>query len=458
MNEEAFKNKLASSTVVVVGLGRSGIAAAKLAKKHGAHVVATDSAPHDRLSPEALALELEGVQILAGGHAHVGFDEADVIVMSPGVPAIPAVDAAEMVGTEVIGEIELAFRLSPPTPILAIGGSNGKTTTTTLAGELLRAMGKSPFVGGNIGTPLAEILADGTADDYDTFVLELSSFQCERMPRFHPRRAALLNVTPNHLDRYTGFDAYARAKGNMFVNQTADDAAVYPDGDAICSREARRGKGQHLTFGPASVAGATFAFDRDAIVDRVRGERYLRKDIRLVGDHNAANVCAVLGLVAELSPSPDVVRDVLARFEGLPHRVSLVRERGGVRYYDDSKATSVGAVVAAIEGLAEEKVVLIAGGRDKLGSYDPLVSALARRGRAAVLSGEAADRSAGALGDTLPLERAASMEEAVERAARAALPGDAVLLSPACSSFDMFRDYKHRGDEFAAAVLRLSVS
>jgi UDP-N-acetylmuramoylalanine--D-glutamate ligase len=455
MNDEAFKNKLASSTVVVVGLGRSGVAAAKLAKKHGARVVGTDSAPHDGLSAEALALELADIEVLAGGHAHVAFDEADIIVMSPGVPAIPAVDAAEMVGTEVIGEIELAFRLLPPRPIVAIGGSNGKTTTTTLAGELLRALGKKPFVGGNIGTPPAEILQDGTIDGHDVLVLELSSFQCERMPHFRPNRAALLNVTPNHLDRYTGFDAYAHAKGNMFANQTADDVAVYPEGDATCAREAARGKARSITFGSSDKPGAAFTFDREAIVDRARGVRYLRKDIRLVGDHNAANICAVLGLVADLSPSPDVVRDVLARFEGLPHRVSFVREREGVTYYDDSKATSVGAVVAAIEGLSQDKVVLVAGGRDKLGSYDPLVSALRKRGRAAVLIGEAADRIAAAIGDAVPVERAATMEEAVGIAAARAERGDAVLLSPACSSFDMFRDYKHRGDAFVDAVLKL---
>jgi UDP-N-acetylmuramoylalanine--D-glutamate ligase len=452
---EDFKTKLSSSNVVVVGLGRSGVAAARLARKLGATVVGTDSAPLERLSAEARGLTDQGIEVLAGGHDHVRFDEADVVVMSPGVPSIPAVEAAGAAGTEVIGEIELAYRLGPALPIVAIGGSNGKTTTTTLAGALLEALGARPFVGGNIGTPPAEILVDGSIARYDVLVLELSSFQCERMPTFRPERAALLNVTPNHLDRYDSFDAYARAKGNMFVNQTPACAAVVPAGDAICSREAKRGRGELVTFGAAHVQQAAFAFDRDWIYDRARGVRYARKDIRLAGDHNAANVCAVLGLVADRAPDPSRVAEVLARFEGLPHRVSFVREREGVTFYDDSKATSVGAVVAAIDGLPQSKIVLIAGGRDKLGSYDPLVEALRRRGRAAVLIGEAADRIASALGSSIPVERASSMEDAVERAARLAVAGDAVLLSPACSSFDMFRDYKHRGDVFADAVRRL---
>lgn len=452
---ESFKTKLSSSKVVVVGLGRSGVAAAKLARSHGAEVVGTDAAPEAKLSPEARALEEEGVEIRAGGHERVRFDEADLVVISPGVPAFPVLAAAEAAGIEVIGEIELAWRLLPPMPVVGIGGSNGKTTTTTLAGVMLEALGARPFVGGNIGTPPAEILLDGSIAKYDVVVLELSSFQCERMPTFVPRRAALLNVSPNHLDRYSSFDAYVHAKGNMFANQDAMCAAVVPDADPLCRREAARGKGALLSFGPTTQAGAAFAFDREVIHDRRRGIRYPRKDVRLVGDHNAANICAVLALLDDRDPDPEIVRSVLASFAALPHRISRVAERSGVTYYNDSKATSVAAAVAAIEGLAEEKVVLIAGGRDKLGAYDPLVLALRARGRAAVLIGEAAERIAAAIGDTVAVERAATMGKAVERASKLAKPGDAVLLSPACSSFDMFRDYKHRGDAFVDAVKNL---
>jgi UDP-N-acetylmuramoylalanine--D-glutamate ligase len=453
---ESFASKLSSSNVVVIGLGRSGVAAARLARKHGARVTGTDAAVAEKLSADARALEAQGIRIVAGGHDGVSLDEADLVVISPGVPSFAALFAAEAAGIEVIGEIELAWRLLPDVPVVGIGGSNGKTTTTTLAGVMLEALAAKPFVGGNIGTPPAEILVDGSVKNHDVIVLELSSFQCERMPTFRPRRAALLNVSPNHLDRYPSFDAYVQAKGNMFANQDATCAAVVPDADPLCRREAERGKGALLSFGPADRAGAAFAFDRQAIYDRRRGIRYSRKDIRLVGDHNAANICAVLALVDDRDPDPEVVRTVLASFEALPHRISRVAEKAGVTYYDDSKATSVAAAVAAIEGLAEDKVVLIAGGRDKLGAYDPLVAALRSRGRAAVLIGEAAERIAAAIGDGAPVERAASMEEAVERAAKLARPGDAVLLSPACSSFDMFRDYKHRGDAFVDAVKKLS--
>ncbi|NUO52426.1 MAG: UDP-N-acetylmuramoyl-L-alanine--D-glutamate ligase [Polyangiaceae bacterium] len=453
---ESFATTLSSSNVVVIGLGRSGVAAARLAAKHGARVTGTDSAPLSKLSAEARALEAEGVRIVADGHEGIRFEEASLVVISPGVPSFPALAAAEVAGTGVIGEIELAWRLLPDVPVIGIGGSNGKTTTTTLAGVMLEALGAKPFVGGNIGTPPAEILVDGSVAGHDVIVLELSSFQCERMPTFRPRRAALLNVSPNHLDRYPSFDAYVHAKGNMFANQDVTCAAVVPDADPLCRREAERGGGTLLSFGPTDREAAAFAFDREAIFDRRRGIRYPRKDIRLVGNHNAANICAVLALLDDRDPDPDVVREVLATFEALPHRISRVAEKSGVTYYDDSKATSVAAAVAAIEGLAEDKVVLIAGGRDKLGAYDPLVSALRARGRAAVLIGEAAERIAAAIGDAAPIERAASMEEAVERAAKLARPGDAVLLSPACSSFDMFRDYKHRGDAFVDAVKKLS--
>jgi UDP-N-acetylmuramoylalanine--D-glutamate ligase len=445
---------LRGKSVVVVGLGRSGVAAASLCAEVGARVVATDAAPRDALSEAAQALAARGVEIVAGGHEGARFDQAELIVVSPGVPQLAALADAERRGVPVIGEIELAWRFLPDVPVLAVGGSNGKTTTTTLVGELCAELGARPFVGGNIGTPPSEVVpaATGATWSYGVVVLELSSFQCERMPTFSPARAALLNVSPNHLDRYTDFDAYVRAKGNMFEHQRPGAAAIVPAGDPRCVEQARRGGGEVVLFGPAARAEAAFVFDRDRIIDRSRGIEYARSEVRLAGDHNAANVCAALALVADRAPDPSVVRAVLARFAGLPHRIARVATRDGVTYYDDSKATSVAAAVAAIRGLGEPKIVLIAGGRDKLGSYEPLAQALAERGRGVVLIGEAADRIAAAVGGAVPVERAASMQDAVDRAARLARPGDAVLLSPACSSFDMFRDYAHRAEAFVLAV------
>jgi UDP-N-acetylmuramoylalanine--D-glutamate ligase len=372
-------------------------------------------------------------------------DEADVVVVSPGVPPLPEVAAAEAKGAAVWGEVELAVRsMMHPAPVVAVGGTNGKSTTTSLVGALLEAHGMRVFVGGNLGEPLA----DHADERFDVLVLEVSSFQMERVDTFRPHVSALLNVTDDHLDRYASFDDYARAKGNAFRRQTADDWAVVPAGDAVCAREARRGGARLVTFGP----GGTLDVTDDVVVDTRTGDRFPRADMALTGGHNALNVAAAVACVGPFGVAGDTVRRVLREFRGLPHRTALVAEVHGVRFYDDSKGTNVGAAVTALDGLLEPKAVLIAGGRDKGGSYGPLVEALVRKGRAAVLLGEAAEAIARAVGDSVPVCRVATMDEAVRVGASLARRGDAVLLSPACSSFDMFRDYKHRGDEFVRAV------
>ncbi|HTB71901.1 MAG TPA: UDP-N-acetylmuramoyl-L-alanine--D-glutamate ligase [Polyangiaceae bacterium] len=441
-------SELAGKRVVVVGLGASGVAAARLCLRRGARVVANDGKPAGALSGDARALEAAGATLVAGGHAAARMGEADVIVVSPGVPPLPEIDAAARGGVAVWGEVELAVRsLTHPAPVVAIGGTNGKSTTTSLVGALLEAAGKRTFVGGNLGEPLA----DRADERFDVVVLEVSSFQMERVDRFRPHVAALLNVTDDHLDRYPSFDAYAHAKGNAFVRQTASDWAVAPAGDPTCAREARRGQGQLVTFGPGGEVDAT----GDAVVDRRSGERFARAEMALTGGHNALNVAASIACVTPFGVDAPTIRRVLGEFRGLPHRTALVAEIDRVRFYDDSKGTNVGAAVTALDGLVEPAAVLIAGGRDKGGSYAPLVGALARKGRAAVLLGESADAIAKAVGAAVPVRRAGSMDEAVRIAASLAAPGDAVLLSPACSSFDMFRDYKHRGDEFVRAVRAL---
>lgn len=433
--------------VVVVGLGTSGMAACRLLVSRGARVVATDAKKRDAVSNEVLALEAEGVTLVLGGHDDARLSEADLVVVSPGVPAFSALADAEKKGVPVWGEVELAVQaLANPAPVIAIGGTNGKSTTTSLVGELLEAAGKKVFVGGNLGEPLA-----AHADEhFDLVVLEVSSFQMERVSSFRPKVSVLLNVSADHLDRYPSEAAYAHAKGNAFINQTADDIAVVPFGDDVCLTQARRGEARIITFGQA---GADVVVRTDAIVD---GDAvYERRSIALQGGHNALNVAAALAAVRPFGIASSVVSAVLARFRGLAHRMVFVRERNGVRFYDDSKGTNVGASVTAVRGVAEEKVVLIAGGRDKGGSYGPLVDALRERGRAAVLIGEARDLIRDAIGTTIPVRLATSMDEAVAVSADLARPGDAVLLSPACSSFDMFKDYKDRGDAFVRAVLAL---
>ena len=441
-------------TAVVVGLGRSGVAAAKLLLGRGARVIANDSAAREALSKEALALEGAGAEIACGGHPDAIFERSDLVVISPGVPPFRAMEKFEESGREVIGEMELASRLVSA-PIVLIGGTNGKSTTTALVAAMFDAAGKKTFIGGNFGQPLAEVVDEA----WDVLVLEISSFQAERVPTLHARAHVLLNVTDDHLDRYPTFDAYARAKGNPFERMTVDDIAVIPHGDALSAREAARGGARVVTFGVArGDLRGDVVLDGDHLVHRPLGLRFPHASMRIAGWHNVQNACASIAVAADLGAPSAAIARALATFSGLGHRTALVAEIAGVRYYDDSKGTNVGAAVAALAGLAEPRAVLIAGGRDKHGDYAPLVDALRAKGRALVLIGEAADRIEAAARGLLPISRAGSMEEAVRIARELARPGDAVLLSPACSSFDMFRSYAHRGDVFVKAVRDLEAT
>ncbi|MDB4995878.1 MAG: UDP-N-acetylmuramoylalanine--D-glutamate ligase [Myxococcaceae bacterium] len=434
--------------VVVIGMGASGVAAARLCLSRGARVRVTDAKGRDKIGQAVLDLENEGVELAIGGHAEARLGESDLIVVSPGVPSFWALEEAEEQGIPAIGEVELAcLALRHAAPVIAVGGTNGKSTTTMLIGALLEAEGKRVFTGGNLGEPLA-----AHADEvFDAIVLEVSSFQMERVSAFHPRVSVLLNITDDHLDRYPSFEAYAGAKGNAFAKQTPEDAAVIPVADEQCLAQAKRGKGRVVTFGPHGDIDVT----EDAVLDRRLGVRWERKVMGLSGGHNALNVAAAIGAARELHLDAATVARVLATFRGLPHRMAKVAEVAGVTFYDDSKGTNVGASVTALLGISEPKAVLIAGGKDKGGSYEPLADALRARGRAAVLIGEAAPLIEDALEGAVPVKRASTMEEAVRIGHELAHKGDAVLLSPACASFDMYRDYKHRGDEFVLAVTRL---
>ncbi|CAN5924965.1 UDP-N-acetylmuramoyl-L-alanine--D-glutamate ligase [soil metagenome] len=448
---------LADKRVVVVGLGLSGVAACRLLVSRGAKVTATDRVSLEAASEAVRALESEGITLALGGHENAHLVDADLIVVSPGVPSFPELELADAAGVPIWGEVELAVRAvneaalaagRPEPRLVAIGGTNGKSTVTSLVGALLERSGLRIFVGGNLGEPLA-----AHADEpFDVLVLEVSSFQMERVDAFHPQVSVLLNITPDHLDRYPGEAEYANAKGNAFLRQTSADLAVVPVGDEACLTQARRGAAQVVTFG----AGGDLDVRADAIVDKRNRDTYKRSQIGLQGGHNALNVAAAIAAVEPFGLDDLVIEEVLERFRGLPHRMALVRSRGGVRWYDDSKGTNVGATVTAVRGVGEERVVLIAGGRDKGGSYEPLVAALVEKGRAAILIGEAAPIIRDAIGEAVPVRMATSMKDAVILAATLAQPGDAVLLSPACSSFDMFRDYKERGDVFVAAVQGLA--
>lgn len=437
---------LQAKRVIVVGLGDSGVAAAKLALSQGARLTITDSAPVDRLSLEARALD---AKLVAGGHGAVSFEQADLVVVSPGVPPLAEIESAQAEGVEVVSEIEFACRFLSA-PILCVGGTNGKSTVTTLLGGMLGASGFDVFVGGNLGTPLSAAVGK----QFDALVVEVSSFQLERVTSFQPRVSVLLNIAEDHLDRYPSFLAYAEAKGNAFVNQTRQDVAVAPQDDGECIRQARRGRAELVTFG----ARGDYFVESGAVIERRTGDHYALGQTELCGGHNHENAAAAIAAARSFGVQPEPIRRGLSQFSALPHRMQRVAAYRGVTYYDDSKATNVAAAVTAVRGLSEARGVFILGGRDKGGSYEPLAEALARKGRASVLLGEAAERIAAALNGHCPVHRAASMEGAVRLASELARPGDAVLLSPACSSFDMYESYAERGRSFQQAVQRLGES
>jgi UDP-N-acetylmuramoylalanine--D-glutamate ligase len=450
---------LQRKNVVVVGAGKSGLAAARLLAKHGAIVVLNDKKPLPELGALGLqALTLAktagSVTLSLGGHPAAIFEQADLVVLSPGVPVLPEVEAARKRGAAVWAEIELAARFIEA-PVVGITGSNGKSTVTTLVGQMAQRGARPAFVGGNLGDALTLAVGTPAASASGIVVAELSSFQLEDIEDFRCDVAACLNVTDDHLDRHGTFAAYAAAKGRVFANQRTTDHAVVPAGDALCLSLARAGAAQIHTFG----AGGAVAVVDGAIVDAESGLRFPVAELKIVGLHNQANACAA-ALIARLAGIGRAdVEAVLASFRGLPHRMVPVRTLDGVTYYDDSKATNVGAAVAALDGLRgiPGKVVLIAGGVDKGGTYAPLRERMEALGRAVVLIGAARDLIRSELATTsLTLRDASSMDEAVAIGRSLAEPGDAVLLAPACASFDMFQGYAHRGDVFAAAVNALS--
>lgn len=443
--------KLDGVPVLVVGLGASGRAAAHFLAERGAVVTANDS--RDSVD-EAEALQAAGVTLALGGHDEALFTKAKLIVLSPGVPPLAAVDAAEAAGVPVWSEIELASRFLNGT-LVAITGTNGKSTVTSLIAAMGDAAGIPTFAGGNLGTPLIE--AVGTdAGERGLIVAEVSSFQLERVDRFRPTVAVLLNVSEDHLDRYDDYAGYVAAKGNIFGAQGATDHAVVPSDDQVCLGLAQAGAAAVHTFGP----DGELRIEDGKLRDAESGLEVPVEALALVGGPNELNSCAA-ALAARLAGVElAAIRSTLVSFQGLPHRMERVGEVKRVTFYDDSKATNVGAAVAAIKGFAGGvgKVVLIAGGKDKGGSYDPLREALASTGRGAVLIGEAADLILDGLADVVPVQRRATMVEAVTAAFELARPGDVVLLAPACSSFDMYRSYAHRGDDFQDAVRALGAA
>jgi len=460
---------VAGKKVLVMGAARSGIACAKFLAARGATVALSDAQPLEKWSAEALALKSKGVGVLPGDVPGWLLDNLDLVVISPGVPtkAIP-LRYAERAGAEVIGEVELASRYLKGR-IVAITGTNGKTTTTSLIAELLRDAGVPTLVGGNIGTPLIS-LVESSRDDGWT-VVELSSFQLETIKEFHPSVAVVLNVTPNHMDRYESFTDYAAAKHRIFMNQGPGDIAILNADDEIVLSWASGLRAHVTSFSvKQQLEEGLFLRGREIVSRTATRERVLliSDEMKLRGRHNVENVLAALAAGLACGAAPESMRQTIKRFEPVEHRLEFVFEIESVKFYNDSKATSVDATLKALEAFAGEgeeqagKIVLILGGRGKKAPYSPLASLIQQKARKLILIGEDAETIANELGDFAPSERATDMKDAVTLSFQAAQPGDIVLLAPACASFDMFDSFEHRGkvfkDEVSSLEFRVSSS
>lgn len=451
--------ELRKKRIVVVGLGRSGVATARFLVNRGSRVTVTDRAPAETLTAAVGALSGLDVQFKLGGHDAADFASADLVVLSPGVPhTLPMLEGARARGIPVIGEMELAGGYIDE-PILAVTGTNGKTTTTELVGSMLRNSGKRVFVGGNIGTPLIAY-ADGIHEPADVVVAEVSSFQLDTAIDFRPDTAVMLNITDDHLDRYPNFSAYADSKWRIFENQRPVDTAILNAMDATvadmiekCPPRARR----QLFSEQAIITGATLLKDRILLFDKGRRTGSFSLDkTGLVGPHNRENTAAACLAAREQGATDAGIQQAIDDFKGLPHRLETVGVVHGVRFVNDSKATNVDAVKRAL-ACFDNPVVLIMGGQNKKGDFTCLKPQVRRRVKTLVAMGEAQDEIVTALaGDPENgILEATSMQEAVEKAYGAAVEGDTVLLSPACASFDMFDSYAHRGKHFREIVERL---
>lgn len=441
--------ELASKKILVVGLGKSGIAAAKFLKARGAQVTANDAQPEEKILVAA-ELKAQGIDLVAGSHPTALFENSDLIVASPGVPlALEAFQKAKAAGVPIISEIELAARFLQGR-LIGITGSNGKTTTTTLIGEVLKNAGLPTQVGGNIGTPLISLVETSRANGFT--VIELSSFQLEAVESLHLFAAVLLNITPDHLDRYDSMEDYAAAKASIFRNQTPEDLAVLNADDA---RVAAMQTNAHKVFFSCKRELEEGVFLRgDDVISRANDtERILisRNEIGIRGAHNLENVMATLAVGLACGASPDSMRETIHNFKGVEHRLEFVAEINGVKFYNDSKATNVDSTTKALEAF-DKGVIVILGGKDKGSDYAPLAPLIRTRCEHVILIGAAADKIAAALENTKPLHRAATMQDAVALGAELANEGDIVLLAPACASFDMFDNYEHRGRVFKEAV------
>jgi len=475
--------QLAGKKIIVVGLGKTGIAVARFLKTRGAAVVAADTASESKLAAQAQTIRAMGIPVELGRHRAETFSQADLIVLSPGVPHMvePFMQAREH-GIPVMGEIELASRFIRQ-PIVAITGTNGKTTVTEMVGDMLMRSDFKVFVGGNIGNPLIDYVAG--EQQADVIVAEISSFQLDTSENFRPRVGVLLNITADHLDRYPNFSAYAASKMRLFENQQAGDVAVLNGADPIVRSMADRVKARKLIYpNPAAdeegailenqqillrihkLAGVAdkiqniksgMPFESKSLAPADRNPTaLLLSNFKLKGRHNLENACAAALASFAFGARPQAIQDTLDHFKGSAHRLEYIDAINGVDFFNDSKATNVDAVLRAVECF-DSPLVLIMGGLDKGGNFRDLRRAVSRHAKKLIVMGRAADMIRSALGDVAATSTAAGMADAVDQAYEAAGPGDVVLLSPGCASFDMYENYAQRGDDYRQTVVKLKL-
>ncbi len=446
--------ELKGKKVLVVGLGKSGLAAALFLRRRGAQVTVSDIRSAEALANDIPELLEEGINVEAGGHGLLTFRRQDLIVVSPGVPLeTPELVQVRHFGLPIIGELELAARFLKGKTI-AITGSNGKTTTTTLVGEILKAAGLHTLVAGNIGVPVISLVDDSTDDSWS--VLEVSSFQLESTEQFHPRIAVILNITPDHLDRHGSFENYALAKERIFAAQAEDDFVVLNAENARAAAASSRSKARVYWFslerpvprGAWVDSGHIYFRDaKDAPVETVM----LLSGIPLKGEHNVENVLAAVGASRLAGAPPDVIRQAVEKFKAVEHRLEYVATISGVEFYNDSKATNVDATAKAVAAFPGG-IHLILGGKDKGSDYTQLSDLLRARVRAIYTIGSAAEKIESHLRGVVSIHSCETLDKAVNTAAAAAHPGEIVLLAPACSSFDQFENYEQRGRIFKELV------
>jgi UDP-N-acetylmuramoylalanine--D-glutamate ligase len=446
--------ELRGKRVLVVGLARTGVATALFCAARGAHVTATDARTENEIGEAIASLRTAGVNLELGGHRENSFLEEDLIVPSPGVPAdAPLLQAAREKGVTIWSEVELADRFLDG-PLIGITGSNGKTTTTSLIEHILKSAGFSTILAGNIGTPLISRV-EQTSDNTIT-VVELSSFQLELIETFRPNISVFLNLTPDHLDRHHTFEAYGRAKARIFENQTEADSAVLNADDPATTPLAPAKPHVFWFSRKQRVAQGAFARENEIVFRRDGEEEVVLKlhEIPLAGAHNVENVLAAVAATRLAGANPAAIAKGVRSFAGVEHRLEFVAEIGGVRYYNDSKATNVDAALKALDAFPG-RILIVLGGKDKGSDYTALQRPLREKAILALLIGAAAEKIEKQITGTVAIERAGTIERAVEIGSHAARPGDVMLLAPACASFDQFQNFEHRGRVFKELVHQL---